>query len=99
MTLRLVLRPDAEEDMRGARRWYDEQHAGLGTEFLHCVEATFARIQRSPELFPVVDEDTRRAPVRRFPFAIYYEIEPDQIVTYAVWHYRRDPNVWQQRTR
>jgi plasmid stabilization system protein ParE len=85
--------------MHGARRWYDEQHPGLGAEFLRSVEATFARIQRSPDLYPVVDEEVRRAPVRRFPFAIYYEIEPNQIVTYAVWHYRRDPRIWQQRAR
>jgi len=37
--------------------------------------------------------------VRRFPFVIYYEIETDEIVVYAVWHYRRDPQGWQQRAR
>ena len=83
--------------MHGARDWYDEQHPSLGAEFLRSAEATFARIERNPELYPVVDEQSRRAPVRRFPFAIYYEIEPDQVVIYAVWHYRRDPKGWQQR--
>ena len=83
--------------MHGARDWYDEQHVDLGAEFLRSAEATFARIERNPELYPVVDEQSRRAPVRRFPFAIYYEIEPDQVVIYAVWHYRRDPKGWQQR--
>jgi plasmid stabilization system protein ParE len=85
--------------MQGARRWYDERQAGLGAEFLHSVEASFARIERGPELYPVVDEETRRAPVRRFPFVIYYEIETDQVVIYAVWHYRRDPLGWQERAR
>lgn len=83
--------------MHGARRWYDEQHPGLGAEFLHSIEATFARIEQDPELYPVVDEESRRAPVRRFPFAIYYEIEADQVVIYAVWHYHRDPEGWQRR--
>lgn len=99
MTHRLVLRPDAEDDVRGARRWYDEQLPGLGGEFLRSIDSALARIQQSPELYPAVDEETRRAPVRRFPFAIYYEIESDQIVVYAVWHYRRDPRGWQQRAR
>lgn len=85
--------------MQGARRWYDEQQPELGAEFLHSVEASFARIERAPELYSAVDEETRRAPVRRFPFVIYYEIEPDAIVIYAVWHYRRDPQGWRQRAR
>ena len=84
--------------MHGAQRWYDEQRLGLGVEFLRSSEATLARIERTPELYPVIDQETRRAPVRRFPFAIYFEIETDQVVIYAVWHYRRDPRSWQQRT-
>ena len=85
--------------MHGAHRWHDEQHPGLGAEFLRSAEATFARIERSPELYPVVDAESRRAPIRRFPFVVYYEIETDQVVIYAVWHYRRDPHGWQQRVR
>jgi hypothetical protein len=29
--------------------------------------------------------------VRRFPFTVYYEIESERIVVYAVWQFRRDP--------
>ena len=44
----------------------------------------------------MVDEATRRAKLRRFPFAVYYEIESEQIVVFAVWHYRRDPRGWKR---
>ncbi len=53
----------------------------------------------TPEFYAAVDQATRRARVRRFPFAIYYEIETEHIVIYAVWHYRRDPTEWQHRSR
>ena len=69
MTLRLVLQREVEEDIQRARLWYDEQQPGLGTEFLRSIEATFARIQRGPELYALIDEEVRRAPVQRFPFA------------------------------
>jgi plasmid stabilization system protein ParE len=63
------------------------------------VEAGIARIERTPDLYAVADENTRRARLRRFPFAIYYEVEADQRVVFAVWHHRRDPRGWQQRAR
>jgi len=94
---RLVLQPEAEEDIRDARRWYESQVPGLGDDFLRAVEARLTRIERTPELYAVVDEETRRARVRRFPFAIYYEIEEEQVIIYAVWHHRRDPHGWQRR--
>jgi plasmid stabilization system protein ParE len=96
---RLVLQPEAEEDIRSARNWYERQSPGLGNEFLRAVEASLAKVERTPELHGVVDQATRRARVRRFPFAVYYEIERGRIVIYAVWHYRRDPTEWQRRSR
>jgi plasmid stabilization system protein ParE len=99
VTRRLVLQPEAEEDVRSARHWYDRQSPGLGNEFLRAVEASLAKVERSPELYAAVDQATRRARVRRFPFAVYYEVESERIVIYAVWHYRRAPTEWQQRSR
>jgi len=99
VTRRLVLQPEAEEDIRSARRWYERQSPGLGNEFLRAVEASLAKVERTPELYAAVDQATRRARVRRFPFAVYYEIESERIVIYAVWHYRRDPTERQQRSR
>jgi len=99
VTRRLVLQPEAEEDIRSARRWYERQSPGLGNEFLRAVEASLAKVERTPELYAAVDQATRRARVPRFPFAIYYEIEAASVVIYAVWHSRRDPTEWQQRSR
>ena len=96
MTREVVLRPEAGDDIREGRRWYESQSAGLGAEYLRSVERCVARIERSPDLYPIVDEATRRARLRRFPFAIYYEVEDEQIVILAVWHYRRDPRGWRR---
>jgi len=63
------------------------------------LEVNLARVERTPELYAAVDQGTRRARLRRFPFAVYYEIETARIVVYGVWHHRRDPRGWQQRSR
>ena len=34
-----ILRPAAAADVEGAYRWYEDQRAGLGEEFLAAVEA------------------------------------------------------------
>ncbi len=47
MTKRLIVRPEAEEEITEAFDWYEERMAGLGFEFLLCVEAVFNSIQRS----------------------------------------------------
>jgi toxin ParE1/3/4 len=51
----------------------------------------------NPYLYPVVHRDTRRALIRRFPFAIFYRIEPDALVIIAVMHGSRHPKRWRMR--
>jgi plasmid stabilization system protein ParE len=48
-------------------------------------------------MYAVVHEDFRRALIRRFPYAVFYE-QSDAIVTiYAVFHTSRDPEKWRRR--
>jgi hypothetical protein len=39
----------------------------------------------------------RRAVVRRFPFAIFYEVVAGEIKVTAIFHSRRDPEIWKSR--
>jgi plasmid stabilization system protein ParE len=48
-------------------------------------------------MYPVVFVDLRRALVRRFPYAVFYEVEPERIVVYAVFHCSQDPDKWKAR--
>lgn len=64
---RFQLRSSAEADLDDAFVYYEMRRLGLGLEFLNAVEATLARIERAPQLFPIVYKDVRRALVRRFP--------------------------------
>ncbi len=97
MMKNLLIRPEAEKDIREAHRWYEEQRAGLGADFLLCLEEGFDRIQRNPEMYPVVHQNVRRHLIRRFPYGIFYLSEADPIVILAVLHGHRNPGEWKSR--
>lgn len=42
-------------------------------------------------------EDIRRVMFNRFPFALVYRVDGDEILILAVMHERRRPNYWQDR--
>lgn len=97
MNRELILRPEAEDDLAGARDWYDSQREGLGDEFLDAVAATFILLETSPELFPRVHRDLRGVRVTRFPYLVIYLVEPARITIYAVYHTSRDSRGWERR--
>ena len=97
MSLPVVLRQEARTEFDEAFDWYEQQRPGLGVNFVACVQDVLDRIVTTPELYPQVFEDVRRAIVWRFPYSVFYKIEPSQVVVLAVFHSRRDPKIWQAR--
>jgi toxin ParE1/3/4 len=97
MSLPLIISPEAEEDLHDAKVWYERKRAGLGDEFLLCVEEALDRIRVIPEGAPQVVPGVRRVMLRRFPYGVFYRVDPDQIGILAVYHHNRDPRGWQQR--
>ena len=70
----------------------------VGAAFLLCVEEVIERIGRTPEMYAVVYQDIRRALTRRFPYALYYRVEGNEVVVVGVLHTRRDPREWQAQS-
>ncbi|HXQ27925.1 MAG TPA: type II toxin-antitoxin system RelE/ParE family toxin [Gemmatimonadales bacterium] len=99
MQPRLSLEPEAEADLSEAFSWYEDQHPGLGSEFLAEVARVLELIEQAPGRYPIIRGQMRRALVRRFPYAIFYVIDPDLIAVTAVMHGRRDPRRWQTRDK
>ena len=97
MTPRLFLRAAAKVDLREAFEWYEARSTGLGFEFLRAARAALALIERSPEQFPVVLDDIRRAHLLRFPYAVYYFLDDERIVVIACAHGRQHPRRWSSR--
>ncbi|MFN0074207.1 MAG: hypothetical protein ACKVVP_22225 [Chloroflexota bacterium] len=67
MTLRVVFRPEAEDEVLEVRQWYESRSVGLGQGFGHALDALIARIADNPHVFPHVRNESRRAVLSRFP--------------------------------
>ena len=93
MTRQVVFRPQAEDDALEVRRWYEERREGLGMEFGVAVDELVERIGANPLAFQRAHNETRRAVLSRFPYAIYFRIVGEEIVVLAV-HGRQYPSHW-----
>ena len=92
-----ILRPAAAADVEGAYRWYEDQRAGLGEEFLVAVETGLEMIAAHPLAAPVVHKDTRRLLLRRFPYGVFYRLVEEQVVVVGCLHAKLHPRVWRGR--
>ena len=97
MNYRLLIRPEAELDLQDTYEWYEARNRGLGSEFIRAVDTCLSTIARNPEAYPVAHQQIRRALLRRFPYGIFYLIEPETIVVLACFHAKQDPKRWQRR--
>jgi plasmid stabilization system protein ParE len=97
MSLPVVLRPEARDEFDEAFDWYEAKRPALGVDFAARVQEVFDRISANPQLHAVVFKDVRKAVVRRFPYSVFYRVEPSQVVVLAVFHGRRDPGIWKAR--
>lgn len=66
MTWRVIIRPNAETDLREAWTWYESQRAGLGDELLIEIRAAIRQLETDPERRPFYYRDFRRLRTCRF---------------------------------
>jgi len=90
------LRP-AELEMLDAARYYELQASGLGGDFLDKIDSAVQDIGMHPERWPVVRFNIRRRLMHRFPYALLYRIDPEEIVIQAIMHLHRRPDYWMNR--
>ena len=93
----VIVRPSAEADVRQAALWDESKREGLGAEFILELDALYERIAQNPRQLPTIEEGTRRALLRRFPYAVYFVLGDDVPVIIAVLHQHRRPDAWRER--
>jgi plasmid stabilization system protein ParE len=97
MSLPVVYLPQAEDDIDAAYLHYEERSLGLGDRFLEVLQELAGGIAANPELYATIHQDVRAAPLRRFPYVVYYRVEVSHILIIAVLHGRRSASRWQGR--
>jgi len=96
--VRLRFRPQVEDEIDDAIRWYEERREGLGWQFYAQLLDLFAEIGRNPSRCPWVDETFRRCRLDTFPYSVIFDPAAEPVVVYAVTHQSRDPGYWRSRT-
>jgi plasmid stabilization system protein ParE len=91
VTLRLVFRPEAEEEIAASAEWYELRRAELAAEFLRALDAAVASVTRSPLRFPELHPGMRRCLLRRFPYSLIYSVSSEEIVIISCTHWRQNP--------
>ena len=87
----------ARREVIDAHAWFTERSTGLGERFLNEVDRVVGLIAESPEGFPVLHRDLRRARLRRFPYSLFYRVAPHACFVIACFHARRNPAEWEAR--
>jgi plasmid stabilization system protein ParE len=87
----------AEEEMLDAAIFYESQAHNLGKGFLSIIEITLQDISKNPLRWPILDCGVRRRLINRFPYAILYKLDNNQIIIVAIMHLHRRPNYWIER--
>jgi hypothetical protein len=89
MDLIFLLGADIEIQSGFAR--FEDVQEGRGAIFMTCLDATFTLLRSHPRIGPVYERPYRRLLVRRFPYGVFYEIQPGRLVIVAVLDLRQDP--------
>lgn len=99
MSRRLIVRPEAEEDITAAALWYEDQAAGLGLGLALEIRAAIARAVQNPLIHLRLRRhpDVRRVLARRFPYRVIFIVREDAIVVFAALHAARHDRHWRKR--
>ncbi|HSV28064.1 MAG TPA: type II toxin-antitoxin system RelE/ParE family toxin [Candidatus Omnitrophota bacterium] len=93
----VVFTAAARAEMFEAADWYESHGPGLGARFVADMDVLVARLRERPQQFPRIRQEIRRALFRKFPYALYFRINPDLVQVIACFHASRDPRRWHER--
>ena len=94
---RLEFHPEAIEEARAARRWYEARSPAAADQFVAELDAAIQRILDAPDLHAVYFHGTRRCLLHRFPYLVVYRQTAGTAEVIAVAHGRRKPDYWKRR--
>lgn len=101
MSLRLIVREEAEADLTEAALWYEAKQPGLGMEFTLEIRAAIHRARVNPRHHLLLrhQPEVRRVLARRFPHRIFFIVRSDAVVVFAILHAARHDRRWRGRLR
>ncbi|MFP3592449.1 type II toxin-antitoxin system RelE/ParE family toxin [Chryseobacterium sp. SIMBA_038] len=99
MNYKLIIKPEAENDLDEAIEWYKEQNENLPEQLLNEVETGLNKIQKYPEHYQKRYKEIRITFTKKFPYGIYYTLENEIIFVHAILHNKQNPKSVSKRKK
>ncbi len=101
MDYQIKVTQQAEDELDEVMGWYEEEKLGLGIAFLNHFFNRVAYLKDNPYLYQEVYKTYRRLLMKKYPYAIYYEIEEQKqaIMVLAIWHTSKNPERLKDRLK
>ncbi|MBN1152970.1 MAG: type II toxin-antitoxin system RelE/ParE family toxin [Dehalococcoidia bacterium] len=95
--MRIEFHPAAQAEVEQAQAWYEERSVLAAAGFLRELSDVLQHAAEAPERHPLGTAGTHRIMLDRFPFTVFYRIQPTLILVVAVAHQKRKPRYWAMR--
>ena len=95
MKYKVLVTPEAKQDLKVAAIWYNKQRKGLGKIFLSSIREALKTLQRNP-FFAIRYKNVHTLPLKKFPFMIHFVIEKESksVTILAALHTSMNPDKW-----
>ena len=77
--------------------YYNQRQEGLGIEFAQEMDIVIGRILADPTSYEKYSENIYSLRTKRFPYAVFYSLEDENVVILAVMRLRRKQGDWKDR--
>lgn len=89
--MKMRILQSAKADLKEGYHFYESQAIGIGTYFLESIYSDIDSLKLFAGIHKIYFGKYHRLLSKRFPFAIYYCIEHNEIKIYSILDCRRDP--------
>jgi len=96
--MKIIVRPSARNDLSNGRDFYERQGEGLGDYFAESLSSDIDSLKVYAGIH-LKSHGFFRAISKRFPYAIYYDLEKQTVRIWAVLDCRQDPSAIRRRLR
>ena len=86
----------ASQDLMDGFNFYEQQESGLGGYFLDSLFSDIDSLLIHAGINPLYFQSYYRMLSKRFPFAVYYRIDGNDVLVYAILDCRKNP-AWVRR--
>jgi len=96
--MKIRILESAKQDLLDGYSFYEKQGEGLGEYFISTLFSDIESLRLYAGVHQVIF-GFHRLLSKRFPYAIYYKIEGEEVIVYAVLDCRRDPKKTEKRLK